>query len=99
MKAMCVLLVLALSVPAWADDAPVLLKAGDPAPASGVLLPDALAVRRAQELKALRVENEELAKSVKSKPEPWVVVLLVAAGVVAGGLAGYGIAKATEAPK
>lgn len=78
-----------------ADDAPVVLHAGDPAPVSGVLLPDGLAVRRAAELASLRVEVEELKKAPAPLP-PLAVVGLVVLGVVAGGAAGFGIAKATE---
>ena len=92
------LLVLALSTSSFAaDDAPVQLQPGDPAPVAGVLLPDALAVRRARELAALRVENEAL-KAAPAPLPPLAVVGLVVLGVVAGGAAGYGLAKAT-APK
>ena len=85
-----------LPLSSWAaDDAPVQLQSGDPAPVAGVLLPDALAVRRARELAALRVENEELKKAPAPLP-PLAVVGLVLLGVLAGGAAGYGVAKATE---
>ena len=85
-----------LPLSSWAaDDAPVELAAGTPAPVAGVLLPDALAVRRARELAALRVENEELRKAPAPLP-PLAIVGLVLLGVVAGGAAGYGVAKATE---
>ncbi len=95
---MSLALVLALSTASYAaDDAPVVLHAGDPAPVQGVLLPDALAVRRARELAALRVENEAL-KAAPAPLPPLAVVGLVVLGVVAGGAAGFGIAKAT-APK
>lgn len=79
-----------------ADDAPVVLQPGDPAPVAGVLLPNDLAVVRAKELTRLRVENASLKKDAGT-PIGLVVVLIVA-GVVAGGAAGYGIARAT-APK
>ncbi len=81
-----------------ADDKPITLAPGDAAPVAGVLLPDALAVRRAQELAACRVEVPELRKKVEAAPSPALVVVLVVAGVLAGGAAGYGIAKAV-APK
>ena len=98
MRALVLLLVLALSTASFAaDDAPVQLQPGDPAPVAGVLLPDALAVRRARELAALRVENEAL-KAAPAPLPPLAVVGLVVLGVVAGGAAGYGLAKAT-APK
>lgn len=92
-------LVLALSlsnVARAADDAPVVLQAGDPAPMAGVLLPNDLAVVRAQELTRLRVENASLKKDAGTPIG--LVVALVVAGVVLGGAAGYGVAKAT-APK
>jgi hypothetical protein len=79
-----------------ADDKPLVLLAGDPAPIAGVLLPVELATRRAQELSACRVEVPELRKAVLAAPAPWVVVVLVVAGIAAGGAAGYGIAKATQ---
>lgn len=96
MKMLALTLMLALTSRAYAaDDAPVVLHAGDPAPVSGVLLPDGLAVRRAAELASLRVEVEELKKAPAPLP-PLAVVGLVVLGVVAGGAAGFGIAKATE---
>lgn len=95
MKMLALVLVLALVPNAYAaDDAPVVLHAGDPAPVSGVLLPDGLAVRRAAELASLRVENAEL-KAQPAPLPPLAVVGLVVLGVVAGGAAGFGIAKAT----
>lgn len=98
MRALVLLLVLVLSTASFAaDDAPVQLQPGDPAPVAGVLLPDALAVRRARELVALRVENEAL-KAAPAPLPPLAIVGLVVLGVVAGGAAGFGIAKAT-APK
>jgi len=94
---MSLALVLALSTASYAaDDAPVVLRAGDPAPVQGVLLPDALAVRRARELVAMRAEVESLKKD--AGVPVGLVVLAVALGVVAGGAAGYGVAVAT-APK
>lgn len=93
-----ILAVTLLPLSSWAaDDAPVELAAGTPAPVSGVLLPDALAVRRAKELAALRTEVAEL-KAQPAPLPPLVVVGLVLLGVVAGGAAGYGVARAT-APK
>jgi hypothetical protein len=80
-----------------ADDAPVIMVAGDPAPVAGVLLPNDLAVRRAKELTALRAENESLKKDAGTPIA--LVVVLVALGVVAGGAAGYGVAKATAPTK
>lgn len=95
-RAVCLVLALAFVTPAWAaDDAPVQLAAGDVAPVSGVLLPDALAVRRAKELTALRAEVE----AIKAAPEPLppaLVVGLVVLGVVVGGAAGYGIARVVK---
>lgn len=74
-----------------------MLQAGDPAPMAGVLLPNDLAVVRAKELTRLRVENQALKDAPQGVSVP-VVVLLVVAGVVAGGAAGFGVARAT-APK
>lgn len=96
-RMLSLVLVLSLAnVARAADDAPVVMQAGDPAPVSGVLLPNDLAVVRAKELTRLRVENESLKKDAGT-PIGLVVVLIVA-GVVAGGAAGYGVARAT-APK
>ena len=98
MRPLALVLVAALSLPAWgADDAPVLLQPGDPAPVAGVLLPDALAVRRAAELEGLRAETASL-KEDAGKPNVLVLVLVGVAGVLVGGAVGYGVAKAT-APK
>ena len=80
-----------------ADDAPVIMVAGDPAPVAGVLLPNDLAVRRARELTALRAENESLKKDAGAPVG--LVVALIVAGVVLGGAAGYGVAMATAPPK
>ena len=52
-------------------------------------------MRRAAELASLRVENAEL-KAMPVPLPPLAVVGLVVLGVVAGGAAGFGIAKATE---
>lgn len=96
MRGVALLLALALSAPAWAaDDAPVVLAAGDIAPVAGVLLPDAVAVDRARELVACRIERDALKGQPPPMP-PLVVVGLVVLGVVAGGAAGYGIAVATK---
>jgi len=94
-KAVSLVLALLLASHAWAaDDAPVVMQPGDAAPVAGVLLPDALAVRRAKELTALRAENEQLKKDAGT-PVPLVVGLVVL-GVVLGGAAGYGIARAVR---
>ena len=81
-----------------ADDAPVVLQAGDPAPFPGLLAPTDLAVRRAQELAACRVENPELRKAVLDAPSPALVVVLVVLGVFAGAAGGYGVARAMARP-
>ena len=95
MRALVLLLVVALASASFAaDDAPVQLQPGDPAPVAGVLLPDALAVRRARELVAMRAEVESLKKD--AGVPVGLVVLAVALGVVAGGAAGYGVAVATQ---
>ena len=93
-----ILAVTLLPLSSWAaDDAPVQLQPGEPAPVAGVLLPDALAVRRAKELAALRTEVAEL-KAQPAPLPPLAIVGLVVLGVLAGGAAGYGVARAT-APK
>ena len=79
-----------------ADDAPTVLHAGDAAPVSGVLLPDALAVRDGKELASCRAELPALRKSVADAPSVPVVVALVVAGVVLGGAAGAGVAYAVK---
>lgn len=80
-----------------ADDKPLVLLAGDPAPFAGTLLPTKLADRRAKEVAACRDELPDLRKAaLKAQPAPWLVVVLVVAGIAAGGAAGYGIAKATQ---
>ena len=78
-----------------ADDAPVIMVAGDPAPVTAVLLPNDDAGLSAKELTALRTENEALKAAPAGMPVG-LVVLLVVAGVVAGGAAGYGVAKAVK---
>ena len=99
MRPLALVLVVALSVPAWAQtaDAPVVLQAGDPAPVAGVLLPDALAVRRAKELEGLRAETVSL-KEDAGKVPVGLIVLVAVLGVVVGGAAGFAVSRAT-APK
>lgn len=79
-------------------DAPVILKAGDPAPVDGLLQPTDLAIRIERERIALRTENEELKKHIE-KSTPIHPVVLVVLGVVvlgAGAAAGYGVARAMK---
>lgn len=87
-------LLVALPVRA-ADDAPVILQAGTPAPVDGVLLPNAQAVAQAKRITSCEAERDAL-KAAPPPLHPAVVVALVVAGVVAGGAAGYGIATATR---
>lgn len=96
MKALALVLAVSLASPVWAaDDAPVLLAAGEVAPVAGVLLPDALAVRRAKELVACDAERTSL-KAAPAPLPPLAVVGLVVLGIVAGGAAGYGISRAAK---
>lgn len=93
------LVVLVLSLRSYAaDDAQAMLQPGDPAPVAGILVPDALAVRRAQELAACRVEIPVLREKLEAAPSPALVVVLIAAGLLAGAAGGYAVARAT-APK
>ena len=96
MKALALVLAVSLTARAWAaDDAPVLLAAGEVAPVAGVLLPNDVAVRRAKELVACDAERTSL-KAAPAPLPPLAVVGLVVLGVLAGGAAGYGIAKAVK---
>lgn len=93
------LVVLVLSLQCYAaDDAPVLLQAGDPAPVAGVLLPDALAVRRARELAACNVELPKLREGLKASPTPLVVVLVAVGSALVGAAVAVGVVKATSKP-
>ena len=97
-RMLSLVLVLSLAnVARAADDAPVVMQAGDPAPVAGVLLPNNLAVVRAQELTRLRVENQALKDAPQGVSVP-VVVVLVLSGLVLGAAAGAGVVLAT-APK
>lgn len=93
---LALLLLLAYAPRTLADDAPLAVQPGDPAPFAGVLVPEGLAVRRAQELAACRVEVPELRKAVLAAPSPALVVVLVVAGVFAGAAAGYGVSRAMK---
>jgi hypothetical protein len=95
-KALALVLAVSLAAPAWAaDDAPVLLTAGEVAPVAGVLLPDALAVRRAKDLVGCQAEVTSL-KAAPAPLPPLAIVGLVVLGVVVGGAAGYGISVAAR---
>ena len=75
MRMLALLLLLAYAPRALAEDAPLVVQPGDPAPFAGVLVPEPLAVRRAQELAACRVEVPELRKLVLAAPSPAQQVL------------------------
>lgn len=96
MKALALALALVLPLQARAaDDAPILLEAGAPAPVAGVLLPNALAVTQAKRVTSC----EEKVKVYEAAPPPMhpaAVVALVVVGVLAGGAAGFAIAQATR---
>jgi hypothetical protein len=73
----------------------VVLAAGEVAPVAGVLLPDALAVRRAKDFVGCQAEVTSL-KAAPAPLPPLAIVGLVVLGIVAGGAAGYGISKAVK---
>jgi len=79
-------LALCLALPAYADDAPRCLE-----PSERIAL--------AQSLVAKDARIEALEASVKAAPSPVLVVVLVVAGVVVGGVAGYGVARAVGGAK
>ena len=79
-----------------ADDAPIIVRAGDVMPVSGVLLPDALAVRRAQDLVACKAEVASLTPVVRDSVSPAVVVLIAVGGVLLGGAVGFAVARAVK---
>lgn len=97
MRALAAALVLALAAPALAEDAPraVVLRAGEPAPVEGLLLPTTTAITAAQRTAACEARAEALEKAVTQAPTPiaWWVVPLVA--VLAAG-AGAGLAVAAS---
>ena len=96
MRTLALVLAVSLAAPVWAaDDAPVLLAAGEVAPVAGVLLPSDVAVRRAKEHVACEAENTSL-KAAPAPLPPLAVVGLVVLGIVAGGAAGYGISRAAK---
>jgi len=95
-KALAALLCVLLAVPAYAaDDAPIVLDAGATAPVAGVLLPDAVAVAAAKRLKGCEAERDSL-KAAPGPMHPAIIVGLVVLGVLAGGAAGYGVARAVK---
>jgi len=94
-KALTALLCVLLAAPAFAEgDAPIIVKAGEQVPVSGLLLPDAVAVKQAKRVTACEAENASLKKDAGVPVV--VVVLAVALGVVVGGAAGYGISVAVS---
>lgn len=96
MKALAASLCVLLAAPAYAaDDAPIVIAAGEQAPVSGLLLPNALAVEQARRIRACEAERDAL-KAAPAPLPPLAVVGLVVLAVVAGGAAGYGIAAATR---
>lgn len=95
MKALAASLALLLVAPAYAaDDAPIIIRAGEQAPTSGILLPDAVAVEQAKRIRACEAERDAL-KAAVGVPVGLVVVAVVL-GLAAGGAAGYAVATATR---
>ena len=96
MKALAAVLSLFLAWPVYAaDDAPLIITAGTPAPVSGLLLPDALAVEQAKRIRGCEAERDAL-KAAPAPMHPALVVGLVVLSVVGGVAAGYGVALATR---
>lgn len=95
MKALAVSLALVMALPAHAaDDAPIIVRAGEQAPMSGILLSDAVAVQQAKRIKGCEAERDAL-KASAGIPVG-LVVLGVVLGVAVGGAAGYAVASATR---
>lgn len=95
MKALAASLALAMALPAYAaDDAPIIIKTGEQAPTSGILLPDAVAVEQARRIRGCEAERDAL-KASAGIPVG-LMVLGVVLGVVVGGAAGYAVASATR---
>lgn len=104
MRALALVVVLALSVPARAaDDAPTaapgasgaVLLPVTPAPTADLCLTPAEQLALAKRLEADKARIASLA-AAPAPLHPAVVVGLVVLGVVAGGAAGYGLAVATR---
>jgi len=92
-RALAASLCVLLAAPALAEgDAPIIVKAGEQVPVSGLLLPDAVAVQQAKRVTACEAERDSLKRDAGIPVA--VVVLAVALGVVVGGAAGYGISVA-----
>lgn len=99
MKALFLVALLALPAfaanPAEADDAPYVekLEQGQPAPLDGVFMNKLAIINIAQEISVLQEENTALKKESVA---PWVVVVLVSAGLLVGAGAGVGIGFALK---
>lgn len=80
---------LATTSPQEEIDAPFLLKPGDEAPATGILLPEKLAIRQAQRLVACETERDELKIAMsKSDRHGWFLAYFITAIVAfAAGMA------------
>jgi hypothetical protein len=88
-------LALVMALPAHAaDDAPIIVRAGEQAPMSGILLPDVVAVEQAKRIRGCEAERDSL-KAAVSVPVG-LVVLGVVLGIAVGGAAGYAVASATR---
>lgn len=93
---LAIMLIGALTLPsvAHADelpaDAPVKLQTGQPAPVSGVLLSDSLAIAEAKRVTACEAERDDLKVSVMAPSGPawWVypLIAVIGAGLGAGGV-------------
>lgn len=93
MRALALVVVLALSAPVRAaDDAPL---ASSPTPTADLCLTPAEQVTLAKRLEADKARIAAL-EAAPAPLHPLVVVGLVVLGVVVGGAAGYGIAKAAK---
>lgn len=79
---------------AQAPDAPVLLKAGEPAPYSGRLLPEAENVRRTAKCAEWEATTKKAEESVLLKPIH--VVAIVAGAIAVGAAVGVGATLAVK---
>lgn len=96
MKALVlVVLVLSGGVARAADDAPVMLDAGVPAPFAGTLVPSAVRITEGKRVAQLEAENASLTAHLDSDIPVWLVVTLTVVGAVVGGATVFGVCRAT----
>lgn len=96
MRLLGLALALVVASPSQADDAPLVLDAGVPAPYTGLLLPEAEAVSRTRRL--VGCEAEVAVYKAAPTPVPWglvigTAVVAVLAGAVGGLVVGLNLKK------